>query len=110
MQTQAEFCFQIYSVLLGSWLTIHSILPDLKPLSPAEWTEVEFPATLHCLKILSDICKMKEKKNLLDVRITKGRESIPPAALAKRELQTALQSMESNWPEKAVRYTDTLLK
>lgn len=41
-------------------------------------------------------------ENIIDVRVTKGREHIPLVALAKRELQTALQSMESNWPEKAV--------
>lgn len=53
---------------------------------------------------------MKEKENVLDVRITKGRDNIPLVALTKRELETALQPMESNWPEKAVWYTDTLLK
>lgn len=53
---------------------------------------------------------MQELENVLDVRITKGRENIPLVALAKRELQRALQSMEANWPEKAVWYTDTLLK
>lgn len=45
---------------------------------------------------------MKEMESVIDVRITKGRENIPLVALAKRELQTALQSTESNWPEKAV--------
>lgn len=46
--------------------------------------------------------KMKDMENILDVKITKGRENIPLVPLAKRELQTALQPMESNWPEKAV--------
>lgn len=45
---------------------------------------------------------MKEMENVMDVRITEGRENIPLVALAKRELQTALQSTESNRPEKAV--------
>lgn len=53
---------------------------------------------------------MKDMENILDVKITKGRENIPLVPFAKKELQTALQPMESNWPEKAVWYTDTLLK
>ena len=96
---------------------LSTALPSLTsdPLCPPgtlNWNCLQLlSVALHCLKVLSDICKMKEMENVNSTNQhdrcqnyqRQGKHTFSSTCQVEtRQLQTALQSVESNWPEKTV--------
>lgn len=119
----AQFSRSAQYPFVAGWPPTALPSPTSDPLCPPgtlSWNFLKLlSVALHCLKVPPDIREMKEMENINSTNQhdqcqnyqRQGTHTFSSACQVQtRQLQRALQSMESNWPKKATRYSETYLE